>query len=142
MRDAVQSRWSPLRFAEVAAAMSEDTVLGRALPAVTDEQMEQRLSVVPTYTVVLLRATDAFVRPDVDPIIWEHGRLNMRLMDAGILAVVMPVADDSDIAGIQVFAVGLDQARAVMASDPGVAAGIFDYDIHPVRCFFGAVPRD
>ena len=117
-------------------------MLGRVLPVVTDEQMKQRLSVVPTYTVVLLRATDAFVRPDVDPIIWEHGRLNMRLMDAGILAAVMPVADESDIAGIQVFTVGSDEARAVMDADPGVVAGIFEYDTHPVRCFFGAVPRD
>jgi hypothetical protein len=121
--------------------MTEQTVLGRPLPAVTDEQMKQRLAVVPTYTVVLLRATDTFVRPDVDPIIWEHGRLNMRLMDAGILAVVMPVADDSDIAGIQVFTVGADDARSVMDADPGVAAGIFDYDVHPVRCFFGSGSR-
>jgi hypothetical protein len=121
--------------------MTAQTVLGRPLPVVTDEQMKQRLAVVPTYTVVLLRTTDAFVRPDVDPIIWEHGRLNMRLMDAGILAVVMPVADDSDIAGIQVFTVGPDEARTVMDADPDVAAGIFEYDIHPVRCFFGSVPR-
>lgn len=122
--------------------MTEQSVLGRPLPVVTDEQMKQRIGAVPTYTVVLLRATPALVRPDVDAIVWEHGRLNMRLMDAGILAVVMPVADDSDIAGMQVFTVGLDEARTVMDADPGVAAGIFEYEIHPVRCFFGSVPRD
>jgi hypothetical protein len=122
--------------------MREATVLGRPLPVVTDEQMRERVGAVPTYTVALLRATDTFVRPDVDPIIWEHGRLNMRLMDAGILAVVMPVADDSDIAGIQVFTVGMDEARTVMDADPGVVAGIFSYDIHPVRAFFGSAPQN
>jgi hypothetical protein len=122
--------------------MSEPTVLGRPLPVVTDEQMRERIGAVPTYTVALLRATDTFVRPGVDPIIWEHGRLNMRLMDAGILAVVMPVADDSDVAGIQVFTVGMDEARTVMDADPGVVAGIFNFDLHPVRAFFGSAPQN
>lgn len=122
--------------------MSGPTVLGRPLPVVTDEQMRQRIGAVSTYTVALLHATDTFIRPDVEPIIWEHGRLNMRLMDAGILAVVMPVADDSDIAGIQVFTVGMDETRTVMDADPGVVAGIFNYHIHPVRAFFGSAPQD
>jgi hypothetical protein len=43
---------------------------------------------------------------------------------------------------MQVFTVGLDEARTVMDADPGVAAGIFEYEIHPVRCFFGSVLRD
>jgi hypothetical protein len=118
--------------------MTGQTVLGRTLPVVTDEQMHQRLETVRQYTVALLRATPAFVRPDVNPIIWEHGRMNMALVDAGILAVVLPVADDSELAGLQVFTVDVEEARTVMESDPAVAAGILSYELHPVRGFPGS----
>lgn len=114
------------------------TVLGRPLPVVTDEQMHERLAKVRQYTVALLRVTSAFVRPEVNPIIWEHGRMNMALVDAGILAVVLPVADDSELAGVQIFTVGAEEAHTVMESDPAVAAGILSYELHPVRGFPGA----
>jgi len=112
------------------------------LPEITDEHMQARLAKTRDYTLVILHTTPKTFTDDGMPIIWEHGRLNMRLMDAGILAVVMPVAEDCDIAGIQVFTVGTDEARTVMDADPGVAAGIFSYDIHPVRAFFGSAPDD
>ena len=118
--------------------MTDQIVLGRTLPVVTDEQMHERLAQVRQYTVALLRATPALVRPDVDPIIWEHGRMNMRLVAAGILTIVLPVADDSELAGLQVFTVDVAQARTVMESDPAVAAGILSYELHPVRGFPGA----
>ena len=49
-------------------------VAGVPLPAITDEVMHERLRAARPYTVVLLRATGKLVRPDADPIIWEHGR--------------------------------------------------------------------
>ena len=78
------------------------------------------------------------MRPDVDPIIWEHGRRNMALNDAGLMPVVLPVADDTDLAGIAVFTVGPDEVRTIMDDDPGVRAGIFTYELHPVRGFPGS----
>ena len=113
-------------------------VAGRVLPVVSDEAMRARLSGAATYTAVLLRATETLVRPAADPIIWEHGRRNMALSEAGLLPVVLPVADDTDLAGIGIFAADPDETRAIMADDPGVRAGIFGYEVHPVRGFPGA----
>ncbi len=84
---------------------------------------------------MLLHATDAFVRPAVDRIVWEHGRRNMALAEAGLLSVVLPVTDDTDLAGIGVFAATPDDTNAIMDDDPGVRAGIFRYQTHPVRGF-------
>lgn len=112
-------------------------VLGRFLPTITDQTMNERLATVKSYTAVLLRATSSFVRPDVDPIVWEHGRRNFALMDSGIAALVLPAVDDSDWAGLYVFTVPPDDVHTVMREDPGVAAGIFAYEVHPVLGFPG-----
>ena len=100
--------------------------------------MRERLSGASTYTASMLHATDGFVRPAVDPIVWEHGRRNMALVEAGLLAVVLPVGDDSDLAGIGVFTTDPEATRSIMDDDPGVRAGIFTYEMHPVRGFPGA----
>ncbi len=136
MRDAVGSGWSLEPLAVRIGAANH--VAGRVLPVVSDEAMRERLSAASTYTAVLLRATETLVRPAADPIIWEHGRRNMALSEAGLLPVVLPVGDDTDLAGIGIFAVDADGTRAIMDDDPGVRAGIFRYDLHPVRGFPGA----
>jgi hypothetical protein len=108
------------------------------LPTISDDMMRARLQGVRQYTAVLLRATEKLVRPDVDPIIWEHGRRNFALREHGVLAIVLPADDDSDWAGLAVFAAPPDEVRAVMSHDPGVMAGIFTYEVHPVRGFPGS----
>ncbi|HVB26662.1 MAG TPA: hypothetical protein VNE21_01980, partial [Mycobacteriales bacterium] len=82
---------------------------------------------------------DKLIRPDVDPIIWEHGRRNFALHEHGVLAIVLPVTDDSDWAGLAIFAAPVEEVRAIMDHDPGVAAGIFGYETHPVRGFPGSM---
>lgn len=136
MRDAVAGGWSldPL----ATRIDTANRVAGRELPVVGDAAMRERLAASAGYTAMLLRTTDAFVRPAVDPIVWEHGRHNMALGDAGLLAVVLPVGDDTDLAGIGVFAADPATTSAIMDDDPGVRAGIFTYDVHPVRGFPGA----
>ncbi len=136
MRDAVAGGWSLDPFA--ARITHANEVAGRVLPVVSDDTMRARLAQAATYTVVLLHATDTFVRPAVDQIIWEHGRRNMALAEAGILNVVLPVSDDTTLAGIGVFAATSEDTRTIMDDDPGVRAGIFSYDLHPVRGFPGA----
>jgi len=113
-------------------------VSGIPLPAITDEVMRERLQAARAYTAVLLRATDKLVRPDVDPIIWEHGRRNFALREHGVLAIVLPATDDSDWSGLGIFTAPPDDVRAIMDHDPGVTAGIFTYEVHPVRGFPGS----
>jgi hypothetical protein len=108
------------------------------LPVISDETMRERLQGVRPYTAVLLRATDKCVRPDVDHVIWEHGRRNFALREQGVLAIVLPVDDDSDWAGLGIFTAPPDEVRAIMDQDPAVMAGIFTYEVHPVRGFPGS----
>ena len=136
MRDAVSGGWSLVPLAT--RIERADQVAGRILPVISDATMRERLAGASTYTAVMLHATDGFVRPAVDPIVWEHGRRNMALVEAGLLAVVLPVGDDSDLAGIGVFTTDPEATRSIMDDDPGVRAGIFAYDVHPVRGFPGA----
>jgi uncharacterized protein YndB with AHSA1/START domain len=136
MRDAVAGGWSLAPYA--ARINKANHAAGRDLPFPTDDDMRARLGATATYTAVLLRATDTLVRPAADPIIWEHGRRNMALAEAGLLAVVLPVADDTDLSGIGIFAASPQETRIIMDDDPGVRAGIFGYDLHPVRGFPGA----
>ena len=108
------------------------------LPAISDETMRARLGRASPYTVALLHATDKCVRPDVDAIIWEHGRRNMALVEAGELLIVLPVADDTGLAGVGVFAGDADRVTVILDGDPGVRAGILRYELHPARGFPGA----
>jgi uncharacterized protein YndB with AHSA1/START domain len=136
MRDAVGSGWSLTPLAE--RIERANNVASHVLPIISDDAMHARLAGTSTYTAVLLHATDKFVRPTADPIVWEHGRRNMALAEAGLLSVVLPVTDDTDLAGIGIFAATADDTNAIMQDDPGIRAGIFRYEIHPVRGFPGA----
>ena len=113
-------------------------VAGVPLPAITDEVMHEQLRAARRCTVVLLHATGQLVRPDADPIIWEHGRRNFALREHGVLPIVLPATDDNDLAGLYIFNAPPDDVRAIMDHDPGLAAGIFTYEIHPVRGFPGS----
>jgi hypothetical protein len=67
------------------AGTSEEVVLGHPLPTISDQFMQERLTTVKSFTAVLLRTTASF-SPDARPIVWEHGRRNFALMEAGIAA--------------------------------------------------------
>lgn len=137
MRDAVAGGWSLEGFARF---VTQGVGVG-PLPTITDEHMHARLAQVKRYTVALLRKTDKCIRPDVDPIIREHGRRNMALVEADELLVVLPVSDDPSLAGIGVFAGGADRVASILDGDPGVKAGIFRYELYCARGFPGAALR-
>ena len=120
MRDAVAGGWSLDGFATFVA---RDRIGG--LPTISDETMHARVGQAKPYTVALLYATETCVRPDVDAMIWEHGRRNMALVDAGEMLVVLPVSDDTDLAGLAVFAGDAARVATILEGDPGVQAGIF-----------------
>ncbi len=45
-----------------------------------------------------------------------------------------PVTDGGAILGVTVIQAGsVEEAEAIMAADPGVQAGLFSFDVHPVR---------
>ena len=108
------------------------------LPVVTDATMRARLAGTKIYTVVILRATSKLIRPDVDGIIWEHGRRNFALREAGLLNIVCPVGDGTDLSGVGIFDAEPDRVREIMDGDPGVQADIFSYELHPCRGFPGS----
>ena len=136
MRDAVSQGWSLDGFAAFAAGRNT-----LQLPAITDAALQERLAHVKPYTVMLLHRTDKCVRPDVDPIIWEHGRRNQALVEAGEMLIVMPSFDDSPLAGIGIFAADVERVEDIVKADPGVRAGIFSYELHPAGGFPGDALR-
>ena len=104
---------------------------------ITDEYMMQMMSLSRNYTLVILKNTPKRFEEGVDKIVWEHGRRNFALRADGLLSIVCPVRDDSNISGIGVFNAGVDEIKKIMDDDPGVIAGIFEYEIHQCRGFPG-----
>ncbi|ORB86707.1 hypothetical protein B1987_26360 [Mycobacterium kansasii] len=103
----------------------------------TDDKMRELLLNARPYSVVILKRGPRFADEAAPAIVWEHGRRNFGLRDDGVLAVVLPIADGSDVCGIGVFAATVDDTTVIMNDDPGVAAGIFTYQVHPCRGFPG-----
>lgn len=105
------------------------------MPQVTDEYMQEMLDKSKTYTAMLLRVTAKASEPDAPKIIWEHGRRNFALRAEGKLPIVCPAIDASDWAGIAVFDAPPEEVDRIMADDPGIKAGLFTYELHPVCGF-------
>lgn len=110
----------------------------------SDEDMRALMATTAPYTAVLLRHGPRYDDADTPSVVWEHGRRNFELRADGRLAIVLPVRDGTDVAGIGVFALDEAATRAVMDDDPGVRAGVFTYELHPTRSFPGDAlpPRD
>jgi hypothetical protein len=99
--------------------------------------MQEMLGRTRPYTVVILHRTAKYGEPGTDKIVWEHGRRNFELRRDGKLCVVLPVRDETDVAGIGVFSTSIDETRRIYDEDPGVKAGIFVYEVHQTRGFPG-----
>lgn len=121
-----------------AVLTDRDQVCGRQLATITDEFMRGRIAQVRSYTVVLLLRTASYDPSKHAPIVWGHGRRNMALQATGVLPLVLPGRDDPEWAGIGVFDAPPEEARRILDTDPAVQAGIFSYEIHPVRGFPGS----
>jgi hypothetical protein len=103
----------------------------------TDEEMGRLLPTAKPYSVVILKRGPNFDGDATPGIVWEHGRRNFGLRDDGVLPVVLPVTDGSDVCGVGVFAATVDDTAAIMGDDPGVAAGVFTFEVHACRGFPG-----
>jgi hypothetical protein len=104
---------------------------------ISDAYMQEQLGRTREYAVVLLRASERYGREGATAVIWEHGRRNFSLRADGLLSIVCPVTDDTELCGVAIFNTSVEQARQLMDEDPDVRAGVFSYEVHPVRSFPG-----
>ena len=107
------------------------------LPEISDTEMRERLAGTRDYTLMILKTTPKTFTDEGRPVIWEHGRRNMALRAAGALAIVCPVTDGGDVAGIGIFPAPPEEVRAIVEEDPAVQAGVLTYELQPVRGFPG-----
>ena len=104
---------------------------------ITDELMMQMISQAKLYSIVLLKSGPNYGKPENQPIIWEHARRNFALREEGLLSVVCPVSDDTDLKGIGIFNADLERTKEIMNGDPGVIDGVFTFEVHTARSFQG-----
>ena len=107
------------------------------MQAITDDFMRQRIAATKNYCILILKAGPKRNEPGVEKIIWEHGRRNFALRAEGLMPIVCPVADESEVNDIGIFNVNVEEAKKIMDEDPGVKAGVFVYELHPCRSFPG-----
>ena len=62
---------------------------------------------------------------------------NFLLRARGLLPIVCPITDGSELAGIGIFNADVEEAKSIMDQDPAVKEGIFVYEAHPCRSFPG-----
>jgi hypothetical protein len=111
--------------------------MDQALPHISDEIMQQGLVSTRAYTIAILKKGRAYDPPRSDPIIWEHARRNFALRAAGVLSIVCPIADGTDLAGIDIFDADAAAVERTMLDDPAIEAGVLTYEIHGCRSFPG-----
>ncbi|VVB84314.1 Uncharacterised protein [uncultured archaeon] len=70
------------------------------MQTITDDYMRQMLPRARNYSIVILRSGPKSKEPGVEKIIWEHGRRNFALRADGVLSIVCPVIDGSDVRGV------------------------------------------
>ncbi len=107
------------------------------MTTITDEFMKQMLPKAEQYVICILKAGPKRNQPGVEKIIWEHGRRNFQLRADGILSIVCPVVDGSDVRGVGIFNADIEEVKKIMDEDPGVKTGYFIYELHPCRSFPG-----
>lgn len=107
------------------------------MSTITDEYMGEMRTKTKAYTVLFLKAGPNRWMADVDKVIWEHGRRNFSLRADGVLSIVCPITDDTDWCGVSIFDATPEEAARIMDDDPGVKAGVFTCEVHPIRSFPG-----
>ena len=108
------------------------------MTTITDEYMKEKMAETKPFTVVILKRGLAYKMPEVYPIIWEHGRRNFSLHADGLLPIVCPVRDETDLAGIGIFTTDEEETKKILEEDPAIKAGVLIYEIHPTKTFPGS----
>ena len=105
---------------------------------VTDEYMKEKMAEVKPFTVVILKKGSDYKMPEVYPIIWEHGRKNVSLKAEGLLPIVCPINDGSEVAGVGIFTTDEEHTKKILEEDPAIKMGVLIYEIHPTKTFPGS----
>jgi hypothetical protein len=109
------------------------------LASITDDYMKARLSETKPFTAIILKKGLAFHKPDSRSVIWEHGRRNLLLKSKGLLPIVCPVNDGTEVAGIGLFTTDEEETKLILEEDPAVKAGALIYELHPTISFPGSI---
>lgn len=107
------------------------------MTTISDEYMRQMIAATRNYCIVILQAGPRKNADGVEKIIWEHGRRNFELRTDGVLSIVCPVSDGSNVSGVGIFNASVEEVKKIMDEDPGVKAGVFVYEIHACQSFPG-----
>ncbi|HEY7343276.1 MAG TPA: hypothetical protein VH591_20560 [Ktedonobacterales bacterium] len=108
------------------------------MTTITDDDMRQMLAATRNYSLVILKVGPHRHDEGAANIIWEHGHRNFALRAEGVLSIVCPIADGSEVAGVGIFDASAEDVRKIMDEDPAVKAGILTYEVHPCRGFPGS----
>jgi hypothetical protein len=101
------------------------------------EFMRQMRSTTRSYCIVILKAGPKRYEDGAETIIWEHGRRNHALCAVGVLSIVCPISDGSDLAGVGIFNASVEEVKKIIDKDPAVQAGVLIYEMHACRSFPG-----
>jgi hypothetical protein len=107
------------------------------MKTITDEYMREMLPTTKNYCLVIFKTGPRLKEPGADKIIWEHGRRNFALRAEGLLAIVCPVRDGSEVGGVGIFNASVEEVDRLMRDDPAVKEGVLLYELHPCRSFPG-----
>jgi hypothetical protein len=103
-----------------------------------DERMQEMISKGKSCTICMLRKTSKRDEPGADKIVREHGKRNFEPRADGKLPIVCPVTDGSEVSGIGIFNLIVEETKKLMDEDPGIKAGLFTYELHACRGFPGS----
>ena len=104
---------------------------------ITDEYMQQMLAKTKNYVLMILKPGPNMQHEDLRKIIWEHGRNNFKLRAEGLLSIVCPVTQESEVAGIGIFNAEISVVHERLKEDPAIKEGIFVYELLTVKSFPG-----
>jgi hypothetical protein len=110
---------------------------GSDVAVITDDFMREMRAKARSYSLVILRRAARYNEPEAGAVIWEHGRRNHSLRADGVLAIVCPVAADTEWSGIGIFDKTPEETARIMDGDPAVQASVLSHEVHPVRGFPG-----
>jgi len=108
---------------------------------VTDAQVRDLAATAVPFSLVLLWWADDRYQEGADVIEAAHQRRLVSLRADGVIAILCPVNSDA-LAGTAILDVPPEEARAIMAEDPCVRAGMMSVHVHPCHSFPGdSLPR-
>lgn len=105
---------------------------------ITDEFMREHIARANQYCLMILKDGPNRHIEGVEKLIWEHGRRNFALREAGLMPIVCPVGDGSKVCGIGIFTVSAEEVKKIYEEDPAVKKGVFVFEVHPCRGFPGS----